>query len=137
MKKIFFILILLSNIVFAQTSKTTWKLYNGNKVVAKGVAGKQKEFLVSNKNKALLKLKCYPSINLKKWLNTLIIMDTNRVELARKNIETSDNGLVIKKEYLDSNKKILCYISSKPLDPKLAARVRVGTVLLITIKLLN
>jgi hypothetical protein len=137
MKKIIILLLLLSNIASAQHRKTSWKLYLGKKVAMKGVAGSPKEYTFSNVKGTVLKLKCYPNISLKNWINTLIIMDTNRVEIIRKIITVKDNSVVIKNEYLDSHKKITAYIYSVPSDPKLAAKIRVGTNPLVTIKLLN
>ncbi len=131
MKKILFFLLFFPFLVNAQ-NKSTWKLFNGCKKLLEGNAGEQKIYEIKKENISSLKIKYYPKADRKNWNNTFIIMDTNRLEIIR--VPANKNKLLIDKEMISNNSSIIVYIISKPTDPILASKIRVGTIPLVMIK---
>ncbi len=131
MKNLCFFLLFFPFVINAQ-NKSTWKLYNGCKKVLEGNAGEQKTYEIKKENITSFKIKYYPKTDRKNWNNTFIIMDTNRLEIVRK--PAPNNKVVIEKELMNSNTSFVIYIVSKPTDPILASKIRVGTVPLVLIK---
>ena len=131
MKKIFFFLLFFPFLVNAQ-NKSTWKLFNGCKKLLEGNAGEQKIYEIKKENISNLKIKYYPKADRKNWNNTFIIMDTNRLEIIR--VPANKNKLLIDKEMISNNSSIIVYIISKPTDPILASKIRVGTIPLVMLK---
>ncbi len=136
MKKIVLFLFLFPKFLFAQ-SYNKWKLFQGENLVKEGISGSLKVYIAPKKNNKNYTVVYYPAAQRRSWTNTLILMDTNRIEIVRKVTTKKNKSFVIDKKYLDEYKKIIVYITSQPTDPKLAAKVRVGTVPLVAIKLLN
>ncbi len=134
MKKIFFFLLFFPFVLSAQ-SNSTWKLYNGCKKVLEGNAGEQKNYELKKDKISNLSIKYFPKTDRKSWNNTFIIMDTNRLEIIRK--PAKNNKLVIEKEFLKNNTSFIVYIVSKPNDPILASKIRVGTIPLVMIKTID
>lgn len=97
-----------------------------------GNAGEQKIYEIKNNNISNLKIKYYPKTDRKNWNNTFIIMDTNRLEIVR--VPAKNNTIVILKEMVSKNASLIVYIISKPTDPILASKIRVGTIPLVMIK---
>lgn len=131
MKNLCFFLLFFPFVINAQNN-STWKLYNGCKKVLEGNAGEQKIYEIKNNNISNLKIKYYPKTDRKNWNNTFIIMDTNRLEIVR--VPAKNNTIVILKEMVSKNASLIVYIISKPTDPILASKIRVGTIPLVMIK---
>ncbi len=136
MKHFITALFLLPFLSFSQTNNS-WQLFIGAKKIASGVAGKEKDVEIASTNSKTIKVKYLPAFNKKSWTNTLIIMNTNRIELERKILTVKNNSLVITKKNLLEYKKLIVCVISKPSDPKQAAKVRVGTMPLVAIKLID
>jgi hypothetical protein len=136
MKKIITFLFAVPLISFAQT-KDNWQLYNGSERIASGVNGHIIEVQISKTDINTIKLR-YLSASFKKgWNNTFIIMDTNRVEIERKKITSTNNYIIFYKKNLLVHKKLVAYVTSIPSNPKQAAKIKVGTVSLVSIKLVD
>ncbi len=131
MNKVIYFFLLFPFVIQAQ-NQNTWKLYNGCKKVMEGNAGEQKIYEQKKENISDLKIKFFPKSDRKKWNNTFIIMDTNRLEIVRK--PAPDNKVIIQKELMNANTSFIIYIVSKPADPILASKIRVGTIPLVMIK---
>lgn len=136
MKKIVLFLFLLPNLLLAQ-SYNKWKLYLGKNLVKEGISGSLKVYVAPKENNKNYTVVYYPTAQRRSWTNTLIVMDTNRIEIARKVTTKKNKSFIVNKKYLDEYKNIIIYVTSQPTDPKLAAKVRVGTVPLVSIKLPN
>jgi hypothetical protein len=129
--KILFLFPLLS---FTQTNNT-WQIFYGTKKISSGISGHIKNVEIPVTNNKTIKVKYFPVSSRKSWVNSLIIMDSNRVELERKILIHKNNSIIISNKSLVEFKKLIVYVSSKPSDPKLAAKVRIGTIPLVAIKL--
>ncbi len=134
MKHLTIILFLLPLVAFTQTNNT-WQLFYGTKKLASGISGHIKNVEIPTTNNRIIRVKYFPVSSRKSWVNSLIIMDSNRVELERKILINKNNSIVIPNKSLLEFKKLIVYVSSKPTDPKLAAKVRIGTIPLVAIKL--
>ena len=134
MKKIFFFLLFFPFVLSAQNN-STWKLFNGCNKVLEGNAGEQKIYELKKDKISNLSIKYFPKTDRKSWNNTFIIMDTNRLEIIRKSAK--NNKLIIEKELLFNNTSFIVYIVSKPNDPLLASRIRIGTIPLVMIKIID
>ena len=129
--KILFLFPLLS---FTQTNNT-WQFFYGTKKISSGISGHIKNVEIPVTNNKTIKVKYFPVSSRKSWVNSLIIMDSNRVELERKILIHKNNSIIISNKSLVEFKKLIVYVSLKPSDPKLAAKVRIGTIPLVAIKL--
>jgi hypothetical protein len=131
MKKIFFFLLFFPFLINAQNT-STWKLYNGCKKLLEGSAGEQKEIEIKKEKISKLTVKYFPKADRKNWNTTFIIMDTIRQEISR--VPAKNNKMIIDKEIMSNYNSMIVYIVSKPNDPILASKIRVGTVPLFMIK---
>jgi hypothetical protein len=134
MKHFFTVLFLLPFLSFCQTNNG-WQLFYGIRKITSGISGQIKNVEIPSTNNKIIKVKYFPVSSRKSWVNSLIIMDSNRVEFERKILIDKNNSIVIPNKSLLEFKKLIVYVSSKPSDPKLAAKVRIGTIPLVAIKL--
>jgi hypothetical protein len=134
MKYFFTVLFIVPFLSFCQTING-WQLFYGTKKLSSGISGHIKNVEIPGTNNKIIKVKYFPSSTKKSWVNSLIIMDSNRVVIERKILENKNNSIIISNKSLFEFKKVIVYVRSKPSDPKLAAKVRIGIIPLVAIKL--
>ena len=130
MKKIFILLFIIPFFIKAQT----WQLCSNKKVVLKGNIGETKSYQVSAKNIGQFAIKYFADDTQKMWNKTIVIMDTNRVEVFRKSLKKNDIGMSFNKKHFDIkifSKPLIVYIVVIPSDKKMAATIKVAPVLLV------
>ena len=133
MKKILFLLFIIPFLVKAQNANT-WQLLSNKKVVLRGNIGEIKNYEISKKDIGKLALKYFVNDTKKAWDKTIIIMDTNRVELFRKSLKKNEIGMSFNKKVFDSkifSKPLIVYIISIPTDKKIAATIKLAPIPLV------
>jgi hypothetical protein len=138
MKKTLLLLAILPTVLIAQKTNY-WQLFTNNKIVLKGAMGSIKNCSIDDIKTTSIKFIFFPGKNAEKCNSKLIVMDTERHEIASKNIDKKDNILVIEKALFKTKENattpIVVYVVQTSTDAALAAKMRVRPMELVKLSL--
>lgn len=137
MKLLIAALMLLPIVTTAQKANN-WYVVVNNKLHTKGCATKVQYVDINNANLKTLAIKYTPLPSKKNWFTNIVVMDTNRVELANQPLTVKNSctiNVALFKDESGSNRPLNIYILQTPKDKKLAAVVRVAPLQLMQLRL--
>jgi hypothetical protein len=121
---------------FAQEKKDCWQIFVNKQQVASGFTGNSTNVEIAAKSKDNIKITYSYNGGEPKWKRSIIIMDDKRKELWRKDLPSNSGKCTIAATTLKAitnNANFSIQTIAIPIDPSLAATIRVGTVLLCNV----